>query len=152
MQLFIEMSNLFIEMSNLFNHFWWFTESERATIVHHYPVPLPTCELRRPNYKICIRTCIHYICLYFDHIAKKSSRCAMNSESCLDLEMVAKLKQGILVSLNGSNIKDKLQAWKMGVKIRGALPSLPDKVSSIKEQTKYVLCIASSCITWFFFD
>ena len=58
----------------------------------------------------------------------------LSSESGLDLELADKLKQGILVSLNGANIKDKLQARKMEAKIGGALPSLPDEVSSIKEQ------------------
>ena len=26
----------------------WFTESEGATIIHHFPPPLLTCELHRP--------------------------------------------------------------------------------------------------------
>ena len=76
----------------------------------------------------------------------------LSCDSGLDLELAAKLKQGILVSLNGANIKDKLQARKMGTKIGGALPSPPDEASSTKEQTKYIPCIASCCITWFFFD
>ena len=30
----------------------WFTKSERATVVHHYPLLLLTPELHRPNYKV----------------------------------------------------------------------------------------------------
>ena len=58
----------------------------------------------------------------------------LSSEKGLDLELAVKLKQGILVSLNGANIKDKLQARQMEIKIGGALPPLPDEVSSIREQ------------------
>ena len=36
---------LFVKMYTLLTMRGWFTESERATIVHNYPPPLPTHEL-----------------------------------------------------------------------------------------------------------
>ena len=58
----------------------------------------------------------------------------LGSENGLDLELVAKLKEGILISLNGANIKDELQAEQMELKLGGPLPPIPDEVSSKEEQ------------------
>ena len=58
----------------------------------------------------------------------------LSSEVGLDSELADKLKQGILVSLNGANVKDKIQAQLMQSKLGGPLPPIPDEVNSIKEQ------------------
>ena len=58
----------------------------------------------------------------------------LSSEVGLDSELAVKLRQGILVSLNGANVKDRLQAQQMQSKLGGPLPPIPDEVSSIKEQ------------------
>ena len=39
---------IFLNENTLFNYIGWLIKSERATVVHHYTLPLPTCELHRP--------------------------------------------------------------------------------------------------------
>ena len=58
----------------------------------------------------------------------------LSSENGLELQLAAKLKDGVLVSLNGANVKDKLQAQQIQSKLGGALPPIHDEVSSVKEQ------------------
>ena len=58
----------------------------------------------------------------------------LSSEVGLDSELAAKLSQGILVSLNGANVKDRLKVQQMQSKLGAPLPPIPDEVSSIKEQ------------------
>ena len=58
----------------------------------------------------------------------------LSSEDGLDSQLAAKLKDGIFISLNGANVKDKLQAQQMQSKLGEVLPPIPDEVNSIKEQ------------------
>ena len=58
----------------------------------------------------------------------------LSSENGLELQLAAKLKDGVLVSLNGANVKDKLQAQQIQAKLGGAPPPIHDEVSSVKEQ------------------
>lgn len=77
----------------------------------------------------------------------------LSSEVGLDSELAVKLKQGILVSLNGANVKDRLQARQMQSKLGGSLPPIPDEVSSIKEQIAAdQVATIQSCLANYPFD